>query len=296
MKTRTRSKNTIFILLFSSFLALNYLGLFSRAIPEFQESLIYRTTNGVPIYLTLTQFWVFNLISLLFDSLVITCSVGILGYYLRELRVFWGVLFGFLLIYYRVIESLLLVAARIIKGQTFAEANPFVLGINSGEWTLIILQILLTFSASYFSFNFAKKTTYFNSKDQELFYFSGISKKIWVLLIIACNPVAQFLSRLTISNSYAAMNIVAKNTFWKDTFLASDSLQQQNGAGMIGLLAYSGFIFFAWAISVALFSCGIKAMRDNRTNYRWLKISIVFILIPASIVFGAIFRNRTWFF
>ena len=296
MKAAIKNKDTALILLFTSFLALNYLGLFSHVMPEFQETLRDRTTSGIPIYLTLTQLWIFNLISMLFDSLVIACSVGILGYYLRELRAFWGVVFGFLLIYYRAIESLFLVAVRIIRGQTFAEANPFVLGINSGEWVLIILQILLTFSAAYFSFNSAKKTTYFNSKDQELFYFLGIPKKIWVLLIIACNPVVQFLSRLTISNSYAAMNIVANNTFWRDTFTVPNPLQQQTGVGMIGLLAHFGFIFFAWAISVALFSYGIKVTRDNRTSYRWLKISIIFILIPASILFGAIIRNRTWFF
>ena len=108
-----RNKNILFVFLFSIFIPLNYLNLISSQLPDFQEALELRSTSGIPIYLTTFQLWTFNIVSLLCDSIIVAISVGIVGYYIKEMKVYLALLFGLLSRYLILIGLLLYSSGRL---------------------------------------------------------------------------------------------------------------------------------------------------------------------------------------
>ena len=80
-----RNKNNMFVFLFSIFIALNYLTIISSQLQDFQEALEFRTTSGMPIYLSNFQRWTFDIISLLFDSIIVSIAVGFVSYYIKDI-------------------------------------------------------------------------------------------------------------------------------------------------------------------------------------------------------------------
>lgn len=286
-----RNKSVIFVFLFSLFIALNYLNLISSQLPDFQEALAVRTTSGIPIYLTTFQLWTFNLISLLCDSIVVAIAVGLVGYYIREMKVYLALLFGLLSRYVMLIGLLLYSGGGI--SSLFEEVTN---GLNSGLYILITLQVLLTLCFSYLGLNYGKHTDYVDSRDRDLCYFCGIPKKIWLFLFLSYNPVAKFLSKLTIVQIYDVTDKLTNMNFWKDTFSLSNIFSEDSARGITGLLGQIMIICFAWAIAIALFSLGLSAIRNKDAKYRWLKISSSFFLVPGIILVFPIIRNRTWFF
>lgn len=286
-----RNKNIIFVFLFSVFISFNFLTFISSQLPKFQEALQFRSASGIPIYLTTFQLWSFNIVSLLCDSIIIAISVGIVGYYIKEMKVYLALLFGLLLRYLMLIGTLLYYAARFSS-----LLNEIPKRLDSGLYILISLQVLSTLYFSYLGLNYGKRTNYFNTKDKDLFYFLGIRKKIWLLLFISYTPVVRFLSKLTIVQIYHFTNKITSMKFWKDTFSLSNILSEDSASGFTELVGHIMVIFIVWALAIALFSFGVNAIRNKDARYRWIRISSIFILIPCIISIIPIIRNRTWFF
>jgi hypothetical protein len=286
-----RNKNIIFVFLFSVFISFNFLTFISSQLPDFQEALELRTASGIPIYLTTFQLWTFNIVSLLCDSIIIAISVGIVGYYIKEMKVYLALLYGLLLRYLMLIGTLLYYGGRLSS-----LLNEVPKRLDSGLYILISLQVLSTLYFSYLGLNYGKRTNYFNAKDKDLFYFLGIRKKIWLLLFISYTPVVRFLSKLTIVQIYDVTNKITSMKFWEDTFSLSNIFSEDSARGFTGLLGHIIVIFFAWALAIALFSFGLNAIRNKDARYRWIRISSIFILIPGIISIIPIIRNRTWFF
>ncbi len=131
-----RNKNIIFVFLFSIFIPLNFLTLISSQLPDFQEALELRTASGIPIYLTTFQLWTFNIVSLLCDSIIIAISVSIVGYYIKEMKVYLALLFGLLSRYLILIGSLLYYGGRLSS-----LLNEVTKRHDSGLYILISLRI-----------------------------------------------------------------------------------------------------------------------------------------------------------
>lgn len=260
-------------------------------LPQFYEALEFRTTSGIPMPLTTFQVWTFNIISLLSDLIIIALSVGVIGYYIKELKVFLALLYGLLLRYFGI-----LILFLYKRGQISSLLEKVSGLFDFKICVLIIVQALATLYFSYFGFNYGKQLDYFDAKDKDLFYLYGIPRKIWGILIISYVPVAEFLSRMSIVLIYDFTNKITSNTFWKDTFSFSNFFSENSARGITGLVGYIFSICFAWAIAIGLFSFGLNAIKNKDTNYRWVKISFIFILISVSIPVIAIIRDRTWFF
>jgi len=285
-------KNIIFVFLFSLFIPLNYLTLISSQLTDFQEALEFRTTSGIPIYLTAFQQWTFDVISLLCDSIIVAISVGLVCYFIKELKIFMALLFG-LLSRYIIPIGFLLYSSQKIPTSLFADFSKH---LDLRLYILISLQLLLTLYFSYLGFTYGRSTDYFDPKDKALYYLYGLPKKIWLLLFISFVPVAKFLSKLTIVQIYDATDKITSMNFWKDTFSFSNIFSEDSARGITGLLGHIIAIGFAWAIAIALFSFGLNAIRNKESKYRWLKIGVVFLLVPVIIVIIPLIRNRTWFF
>ncbi len=156
--------------------------------------------------------------------------------------------------------------------------------------------MLSTLYFSYLGLNYGKQTDYVDSRDRDLYYFCGIPKKIWLFLFLSYNPVAKFLSKLTIVQIYDVTDKLTNMNFWKDTFSLSNIFSEDSARGITGLLGQIMIICFAWAIGVALFSFGLSAIKNKDAKHRWLKISFSVFLVPGLILIIPIIRNRTWFF
>jgi uncharacterized membrane protein required for colicin V production len=263
--------------------------LISSQLPNFQEALEFRSTSGIPIYLTSFQFWVFNIVSLLCDSVIIAIAVGIVSYFMKEIKVYLALLFG-LLSRYLILNCLLLYFSGRLSLPDLTKKLDF------GLCVLLTLGVLLTVCFSYLGLNYGKHAEYFDAKDKELYYLYGIPKKIWYLLFISYIPVIQFLSRLTIVQIYDFTQKITNMSFWKDTFSLSNFFSEDSARGITGLFGHIVVICFAWAIVIALFYFGLNAIRNKYTKHRWLKISCVFVLFPSTVTIIPIIRNRTWFF
>lgn len=287
-----RSKNIMFVFLFSIFIPLIYLNLISSQLPDFQEALELRSTSGMPIYLTAFQLWTFDIISLLCDSIIVGIAVSLVGYYIKELKIYLALLFG-VLTRYIILLGFLLYSSEKLSTSLFAD---FTKHLDLRLTILISLQLLFTLYFSYLGVNYGRRTDYFDPKDKDLYYFCGIPKKIWLLLFISFTPVAKFLSKLTIIQIYEVTKKIASMTFWKDTFSLGNIFSEDSAKGFGGLLGHVIVIVFVWPIAIVLFYFGLNAIRNKDTKLRWLKLCFIFVLLPSMIVIIPIIRNRTWFF
>jgi hypothetical protein len=154
----------------------------------------------------------------------------------------------------------------------------------------------LTLVFSYIGAIYGQQAKYLDPRDEDLWYLGGVPKKIWFLLLIASQPIAKFLSELTIVQIYTVTNKITSMAFWKDTFSFSNVFSDDSARGVTGLLGHAIVIVFAWGLAVALFSFGLHAIRAKEIKYRWLRICAVFVFLPVVIIIVPILRNRTWFF
>lgn len=284
------NKNVIYIILFSIFISVNYFDLFGENLQNFRETLIFRTTSGIPIYLNFIQIWIYNIVSLLFDSIFVAIAVGILGYYIKNLKLYTALLYG-ILVRYGVFIVWIFVYGISINADFITQFRQ---AANIQVYIILTLQLLATLYFSYLGFKIGKNSLFLDKKDEELSYFYGIPKKIWALLIIAYNPVVNFLSGLTIILIYETTNKITSSDFWVNALHNIFNTDYNDGIINLFLLLFS--IPAAWTLTVYLFKYGLDAIKDKEIQYRRLKISFVFILIPILIFIIPLFRNETWFF
>jgi len=65
------NKEVIWVFLFAISIPIWYLSLISHELSGFQEALELRSTSGIPIYLTAFQQWIFDIVSLFCDALIV---------------------------------------------------------------------------------------------------------------------------------------------------------------------------------------------------------------------------------
>jgi hypothetical protein len=279
----------IWIFLFAIFIPLYYLNLISTELTNFQEALELRSTSGIPIYLTAFQQWTFDIVSLFWDALIVSICVGLLFYFIKGLPTYVGLLFG-VLSRYAILFGISFVWWLKSPTSFFAEF------VKHFDLRLLSLQFLLTLVFSYIGTIYGQRAKYFDPRDRDLRYLCGVPKKIWFLLLIAFNPVVEYLSKLTIVQIYSVTDKITSMAFWKDTFSLSNLLDDDTVRGLTGLVSCVVLIVLAWGLAAALFSFGLYAIKDKEVKHRWLRIVAVFVFLPAVIIIVPIFRNRTWFF
>ena len=288
---KTVNKKLIGVVLFSISIPIWYLNLISSGLTDFQEALEQRSASGIPIYLTGFQQWTFDVVSLLCDGLLVSIGVGLLFYFVKRLPIYVGLLFGLLSRYALILGFLLYALVREPTPLSdFAKLHDLRVEI------VLLLQFFSTLCFSYLGAVYGKAADYFDPLDRDLCYLGRVPKKIWLLLLIACRPVVEFLSRLTIVQIYDVTEKVTSMKFWKDTFSLSNLFSDDSARGVAGLVGHLVFICLVWGIAATLFSFGLNAIRDKQVKHRWLKICGVFAFLPAVITIVPLLRNRTWFF
>ena len=157
----------------------------------------------------------------------------------------------------------------------------------SSLYNILIIQILAVLIGSFIGAKIASKYPYGNEKDKTKFYFYGLSKKFWFLMTVAYNPILQFISKLSVFAFYTASKSISEVKSWPEFF----------STGYIwGALIVLLIPFVVFAVSLKLFSIGIKAVKDKKTTHRKLKIAPFLIVMPLLTVLIPIIRNRAWFF
>jgi hypothetical protein len=243
--------------------------------------------------LTAFQQWTFDIVSLFWDALIVAIGVGLLYYFIKGLPTYVGLLFGLLSRY--ALIGLVLLFCLVVKGPTYF-FGEFAKHLDLRLYIMFSLQFVLTLCFSYLGSIRGERAHYFDPTDKDLCYLCGVRKKIWVLLLIAFNPVLRFLSKLTIVQIYDFTDNITSMTFWKDTFSLSNLLSEDSARGVTGLLGHVMGIVCAWFIAGILFSFGLNAIRNKQVKHRWLRICAVFIFLPAVIIIVPVLNGRMWFF
>ena len=266
-------KNHVFVALFSLFIVFIYIRLFSGFVRDLEEKLEF--VSG--IFLSDFQLWVYGIISEIFNALIIAISVGVIAYSIKNLKLYT------VLMYTILIKFLLILPFFIFIN---------ILSLDFKFYSVTFIGLMLSVLFSYLSFNIFRNIDFFDEKDKKHFYFYGISKRIWVLLLIAYKPVIIFLAKLTITQVYKITSIIADKVYWKDflhIYLTGESV-------LIKLFSIIFLLIIAWSIVAYIFYYGLDIIRDKNKKYRWIKIIFIFIIIPVFIVIIPIIRNKVWFF
>lgn len=270
---KMNTRKHIYVYLFSFFVASNYLNILNTHLPDFEEALQYRTVSGDPILLSSVQYWVFNIIPLIIDSLVLAVAVGLLGYYFKEIKTSLALLFGFVVHYHLAI----LVVPTLFFGGNLSGFGDVVRETGTLFFVFAAFKLILTILFSYLGLSFGRRSDFLTAEDEDLFYFYGIRKRVWVLILFLYNPVAEFLSRLTIVQIFRATERIHLWDFG------------QSGGALLTIVIAGGMSF-------ALFYYGIETIRERDSGFRWLKLGSVFGLVPAIVLAMPLIRNETWFF
>jgi len=231
------NKKVMWVFLFSISITLWHVNLISVELSDFQEALELRSTSGIPIYLTAFQQWTFDIVSLLCDALIVSIGVSLLYYFIKGLPTYVGLLLGLLSRYAAI--GLWLVIYVVVKASSGSLAPTSFLGefakqLDLRVYIILCLQFVVTLCFSYMGSIYGERADYIDPMDRDLCYLCGVPKKIWLLLIVAFNPVLRFLSKLTIVQIYDATDKITSMRFWKDTFSLSNLLSDDSARGVLG--------------------------------------------------------------
>lgn len=283
-------KNLIYVTLFCLFLCVNFWGGWSACVDQLIDTLSLRTE--IPVYLTIFQVWFFDIIGMLFESIIICCIVGIFSYHFRNYKPFHYLVFGVIARYFLVFFWLTLYLYK----KPFATLVPEFESIADLRfYAFLLINFILTLIASYAGYYIALQFDYYDDKDKELGYLYGIPKKVWVLLIIAFNPVVDFLLKYTIANLYQLSVHISSLDYWKNVFSNIFS-QEKLECGFFCLIYLILSIPILWFIAGGIFLYGLTVINNKFDKFRYLKIIFIFLIIPGLLIFIPIYRNRTWFF
>lgn len=282
-------KEFFFVIIFCLFLSINFLAEWTYVLKDFQEALLKP--------LTTFQMWFFNLFGILFDSLIVALIVGVFSYYFRTFKTIYYILFGILIAYF---DSIFLLALSslvlLIRGQSFLPPTSLFISLDSTTvFFLLLIQLVVIVMSSFYGYKKAIEGEYLYD-DKESYYLFGVSKKLWVLLLILWNPLFDFLIRFTVSSLYYFLTTIISKDFWSKIFSFSNLFSEGTDSGLIRVLYYLFSIIIMWGLGVFLFLFGIEAIKNKEDSFRIIRIVAVFVVLPALIVFIPLIRNRYWFF
>ena len=214
----------------------------------------------------------------IFDFIFSALFVGLFAYWFKGLRTWKYLAIGLLMKYW---SLLLIVCIFIFKGE-FSPEEWFASLLH-----IIMIQSLVILLGSFVGTKIAAKHDYLDEKDKTGLFFCGLSKKFWFLITFAYNPIYEYLKKLLVFSFYSASKLLTEFTDLSEFF---------NKGGFISLLIMVLLPFVLFAISLKLFSIGIKAVKNKKAKLRKLKIIGYLIVIPLLLILIPIMRNRTWFF
>jgi len=276
-KKKTKSffttRQIIFAAAFLFYLSLSYFTSVGHVIEAFHERAL-----ELEIFISEFQGHFIDSLVYIFDFIFSMFLVGLCAYWFRGLRTWIYLLIGLLLKYW---IPLLLAGIFIITGQ-----------FNEGSWPggllyMLLIQIAAVLFGSFIGVKIARRFNYSDERDKTKFFFYGLSKKFWFLMTIACNPILDFLSKLSVFAFYTASKTITDITNWTDFF---------SKGYFVGVLIVVLIPFVLLAISLKLFAIGIEAVKNKQAKFRKFKIITFLIAMPLLIVLIPIIRNRTWFF
>ncbi len=282
------------MLFFSLFLSANYFGLWNKLFDEFDLVLSYRAE--IPIYLTTFQYWLFDISGILFESIFLAFIVALFSYHYRDYKVYQYLIFGFIIRYFFVVFWLVIynqsIYSIMLEFKEIAELRMYI---------LVFIQAVFTIFASYVGYSYGVKQGYYDENDYELGYIAGISKKTWVLLIISINPAIQVLTKYTIVALYRfSIHLVSLSILdflpFVEIVAETQSVEHVPENGLWEILSPLLSIPIAWMIGGALFLYGKNAIGNKNSNLRYLKILVIFVVIPILLVAIPVSRNRTWLY
>jgi hypothetical protein len=261
---------------------------------DFREA-VNQSSNSQNELLPMTEFqnWFMDVFGLLFNSIIIFCITWIFAYFFPDSKPFYIVSFGIFIGFVVPIIPLLIVAIFDHSLTIISDLYP---DSSTRFYILLFINLLILTISSIWGTSEGLNSLYYCEKDEKSYYLFGVSKKIWLLLLIAYNPVVIFLTKFTIRSLVRFTDIISSKDFWENIFSFSNWLSGSSNSGLLGLLLQIFSILIIWGLSIALFSYGLKAIEKRNSNYRILRIIIVFVVIPLMIVLIPIIRNRDWFF
>tara|TARA_B100001964_G_C14136829_1_gene555523 strand:- start:19 stop:936 length:918 start_codon:yes stop_codon:yes gene_type:complete len=278
------------IILFCIFGSLYFVGLWGILLNNFQEALTSKA--DFPIHINTFQYWFFGVFGILYESVFLALFVGIFAYHFRKTSWNHSVIFGLFLKYFHLIIFL------IISGNSLSSIKNGLADIaNIRDYVMILLNFILAILVAYIAYLYAKEIEPFNEQDRDFYFIAGISKKIWVLLIISFYPIVLFLTKYTIVILYDLSANISSWGNWKDAFSLSSLISHDSSdSGLILPFIKISSVFFLWAMALFVFIYGVETIQKKERRYRKLKMALVYVILPGLILFIPIIRNRTWFF
>lgn len=283
-------KRILYTILFCLWIGINYFGVWGNLSQEMADSFAYNADP--PIYLSTFQLWVFNVFSIIFDSIFIAVAVGVLAYHHRNYKPWRYILFGLFLRYMLAIFVLSYTLYHNVP--IFDELFKIV---DYQTYILGAIHFVFAVLASYVGMSYGIEAEYLDEKDEQLGYLAGCSKKLWALLMLVYNPVYQLTTKFSIVLVYNLTTKVTSSDYWDYSFSnIIFSSEDDDDTGITGILITLGTLFMIWLIAFGLFYYGIETIRDKKVAYRRAKIIGIFVVIPILVVGIPIIRNRRFFF
>ena len=160
--------------------------------------------------------------------------------------------------------------------------------------SLILLAIGF---GGYAGYKIRKEYNYVDKDDVEKYYFYGISKKVWVCILLSISPVLNFLTEFTNVYIYKITDKIANSRhFWFSLFGIESVPTNDSSFEFSDLIIGVLILFFLWAIWISGLIYGVKTIKERQKPHRKLIISLIFIVLPLLVIVIPIIRNRTWFY
>ena len=266
-------KQISFAAIFLLYLSISYFTSIGHTITAFHE-------RSLELEISISEFQNYFIDSLIYiyDFICSMLFVGLFAYWFKGLKICIYLLIGLLMKYWL---ALLMIGIFILKGQFF-----------EGDWPdsilcMLLIQLAVVLIGSFIGAKIAAKFEYSDEKDRTAFFFYGFSKKFWLLITIAYNPILVFLRKLSVFVFYNVSKTIAEVTNWAEFF---------NKGYFVSVLIAVLVPFVLLAISLKLFAVGIGAIKNKRTKFRRFKVVTFLIVMPLLTFVIPIIRNRTWFF
>ncbi|MGB2985075.1 MAG: hypothetical protein WBE26_04255, partial [Phycisphaerae bacterium] len=96
-----KKKRMVYTILFCVWIGLNYFSIFGDRAQELADNFAFY--QDPPMYLSTFQYWFFNIVSILFDSICIAIATGIFAYHYRELKTRHYVAFALFIRYFAIV-------------------------------------------------------------------------------------------------------------------------------------------------------------------------------------------------
>lgn len=280
----------LYTILFSLWIGSNYLTVWGNLSWDMADHLAFNIDD--PIFLTTFQNWVLAAFSVIVDSIFIAVAVGIFAYHHRECKPWSYILLGFFIRYFVILFFL---ALSLYRHSLSSIIDSLMTLADQEDYILAVLHLVFTIPASYAGMSIGRDAEYLDDKDEELGYLAGCSKKLWVLLTLAYNPVVRLVTKLSIIQVYNLSKNVSSPDYWDFSF-SSFLFEEDDEGGITGIITSLIVLVMTWLSTCCLFFYGIRTIRDKEAAYRRAKIIGIFVIVPVSVIGIPLIRNRTFFF